>query len=597
MENANYAFTQEGLLSFDNIVFIALARWWFYNTRKKITSLISQNILTIITLFSLLLFFYICEEKTLHLEIFSTVATVIGSIIVLVPTLSLISIQKASEAWSPVIIHLYKRDSTLKFFFGFSGVSCIVCFLLSYANEEYKKYFFCIGFFLLYLNICFLFYYIKHICDLLDPRTACNFLVKAAEKEIKKRQKIIARHGSELNTQESVEQAQAEKIFYESSREQIQNLVWYYINGAVEIALKGATRNDNTAAKPAIKSIIKIINFYMSIRKENYNSYAPSFPFLYVATDLDKISQTTCEALQRISRVALQQENEEIIVDVLTAYKDMVLFSIKPLDQPIFFFMSCVQKTFEKKLVDAPFQATELLLGLASEDKIYQHATDDFPEENKTNLSRNYTETPNTVRVYSRIIDSILKIGNYLYKMNKNLSDEAFKRAVLVLDVLFDFLKSSLEDLVTKERKLDPFQIDLFKESFEAAFDKLDLLSPKHPPEYRYNYDLHLIFPKITSCLESLIKLSLFRCANSTTVFVDPLLIDVMQNILKIFSALQQAKKQQTLPYRPLRETLQKIILLLDDLLMELSCRSITERGELYALKDEFSLLIGMPQE
>ena len=75
---------------------------------------------------------------------FLTLGSALVTILALVPTLTIIPIQRASETWSYVVMRLYKEDRCLRIVFLSIAFSAGLCFVLGFPKIHTLFWSFCV---------------------------------------------------------------------------------------------------------------------------------------------------------------------------------------------------------------------------------------------------------------------------------------------------------------------------------------------------------------------------------------------------------------------------------------------------------------------
>ncbi len=219
---------------------------------------------------------------------FLALGTVFATMLVLAPTLIILPIQRASEAWSHVILYLYKKDRTLRRIFILMAASCVLCFLAGFPKIydlwfsqtfielllKYKRTIPIIACVILCINIWQLYKLTHHVVMLLDPMKACDVAVEQAKKEIKAAAKNAKKY--ELPwyrwfvpiTNELLKQ---ERDFYASDR--IHKDIMFLCEGIALIGVKAAEKQDIYSVDVSISSLIDVGRHYIKMRKKNFRAY------------------------------------------------------------------------------------------------------------------------------------------------------------------------------------------------------------------------------------------------------------------------------------------------------------------------------------
>ena len=145
---------------------------------RKLTGLLSTFLLSIFTVFLILLMAF--SEINFAINKFNNqdqvalliaIGAAIATILAIAFSLSIIPIQKASEAWTPAILEIYKKDRKTHISIIIVCLMIVITFFLAILepNKVWPINFGFIAVFFFAVTLDILRYYYKHICSLLDP--------------------------------------------------------------------------------------------------------------------------------------------------------------------------------------------------------------------------------------------------------------------------------------------------------------------------------------------------------------------------------------------------------------------------------------------
>ncbi len=279
---------------------------------------------------------------------FLALGSVFSTILVLLPTLTIIPIQKASDEWSHIIGYLYSRDKALISILIPIAISSIFCFVVGFPqihNVLFSEYFtkflrnnnaviLIIAIFLLSINFYWLYCLIQRVVDMLDPRTACKLLFGLAKKEINITNKNAIKfkrpwylYFSRVLADESIEK---QKEFYKSNKD-IENIL-YLCKGLEEIGIKAKIKGEMYTIRASIETLIAIGTHYIKVRKNNFITYklppssdAPEVINIAESDISHNLINPICQSINRIlSDISNPTSYIEQLGDVLEEYRNLV---------------------------------------------------------------------------------------------------------------------------------------------------------------------------------------------------------------------------------------------------------------------------------
>lgn len=304
-----------------------------------------------------------------------------GTILALVLTLSIIPIQRAGEAWSPSIIRLYRRDRATHISFIIISVFCIACFAFAVRGIAYipASIIFACALVSLGITLDLLRWYHSHVCQMLDPAYAVQFISLRARRMIDKMQSNVKRIAKlqhkmlDSKRQKNASVEQIETMVYQDSPH-YKDSINYWINDLGEIAVKAISRGERLLARSTIFTITELTNHYLSVRKQNLVIVpSPIAMFLASESDVDVITGRAYEILYEISKIAISQNDESTAIGVSEGYQSIAVHTANlsarafrphtaPLTySPIYYMLSSVKYAQTKGLDEMPYQTSAML--------------------------------------------------------------------------------------------------------------------------------------------------------------------------------------------------------------------------------------------
>jgi len=315
-------------------------------------------------------------------NIFLAVGGMIGTMLALVISLSIIPIQRAAEVFTPTIIRLYKNDQVTLRIFILLTFFCVAFFIIGIKGVfffEISKIF-PFGILAVACSLDLIRWYQRHVTELLNPSFAITRLSNETIRFIQGLQKNISRLAriqfnmlpddkKKESPQERVETALYTFYRYHST------LINNWSGEIAEIVHKAVSRGETFTAKAGINSLVAISNVYLNARKKNI-LFFPSLDAFLMTTDNDAkyVINPIYENLQDINKTAILNRNETISIQVIRAFESMSIFTVNlvlpqirgnkdPLTfTPIYYLRECIKATQLAKMFEPAFQSSKSLL-------------------------------------------------------------------------------------------------------------------------------------------------------------------------------------------------------------------------------------------
>jgi hypothetical protein len=227
----------------------------------------------------------------------------------MLPALSVIAVQHASEKWSSTIAKFYKEDRVLKRILRIIGTIGLIFLFLNFfptpTSLKTPLLFCACGIVLDYVVR----YYHK-VCDLLDPNTACEALTLKAEKIINDFQCQAQRYANK--------NIEKEKEFYHGGRSEVlEKKLRFFTNDLSTVGYKAAINHESNTAEAALDALVKIAQCYA--RNREYN-FTPE-PCL---RNCDLIVNSICEGIHNIFNAALRTQDKNLIRTIFETYQEII---------------------------------------------------------------------------------------------------------------------------------------------------------------------------------------------------------------------------------------------------------------------------------
>ncbi len=390
--------------------------------------------------------------------IFIAIGGMIGTMLALVFSLSIIPIQRAVETFTPSIVKLYREDRIAQIIFVAVSAICLLSFI--FAIDGVNKL---IGPLLLFTEILIitttldlLRWYHRHISQLLQPKEAIRLLllkIKGYISKIQQNASLWARaqwNVLPLEKKAEISIESLESAFYTAFSNH-----YVPVNGwtteLAEMALRGVSAGETLTVKIAISAMVEVACYCLQIRKDNI-ILVPTSIMLETVSDLDKqILIPIYDHFKDINRNAVALKAETTCVHIVQALGEIASCTAKlkgrafpensaPITfMPLGYLKECVEMAQRNGLDDAALQGSDVLL------KVAQSIPD--------NISIDY--------VYAPVIDGWYEIARKFLISGK---------AILANEVSGKMM-SLAHYVLTKNH----FQ---FIETIEYMLDKLELLVP-----------------------------------------------------------------------------------------------------------------------
>lgn len=352
---------------------------------------------------------------------FVAIGGVLGTIIALVFSLSIIPIQRAIENSSSFMADWYVKDKTTWTIFIILSVLTIGSFIFGVIEDKNGT---AILFCSMILEVCLAFdllrWYYRHICELLSLKPGIKNISNSLDSFIRRSEKMAKITGNLAN--------QPPAIFYLNSSEHF-HIINTLISEINDTALKAVSRKDIELVKVCVEEITEFSVNYLKIRKDNLVFFPDEEHFLLSESDINKSLGHIYECLSDLVKYAIEEKNDRTVRLVLRGLSRIAKTTIEirhpgrsfeaPLTfGPIYRINAIVQNSLLVGNRDIALEGSKLLadLSIKSPDDLSQTA------------------------VHISSIKGILTIlQTYLITQQPALADEVFKD---LSGVVFHLIKS-----------------------------------------------------------------------------------------------------------------------------------------------------------
>ncbi|MDD5670061.1 MAG: hypothetical protein PHN49_00300 [Candidatus Omnitrophica bacterium] len=316
-------------------------------------------------------------------SIFLGIGGLIGTILALVLTLSIIPIQHAADNLTQSIIHLYREDRATRCVFAILSISCVASFFFVFLRQmgESQPMLLIVQFLILAFSLDLTRFYHRHIVNLLAVDRGINKLRDKIRQQINAIQGRIAFLSSvrffffSKEQKKSITKGKLEAALYGTS--QLSNGPIALISELAEIALKAVSRNEIHRANLAINALSDVACHYATVRRDNLILFPEPGSFDVRGSDIGPVLTAVYENYKDISNSAVGMRNEVIPLHSIKALARIAihLTNLKagsfeensaPLTfMPIGYIETCIDAAQRQRLDDVPFQGANHLLDIA----------------------------------------------------------------------------------------------------------------------------------------------------------------------------------------------------------------------------------------
>lgn len=327
----------------------------------------------------------IAEFKNLD-TIFIAAGGMIGTILALVFSLSIIPLQRAGEILTPSITKLYRDDIVTQLIFTFLAAFCLLSFVMSIDGILFgikSSVLLPLEIVIVAITLDLLRWHYRRIGQFLEPSWPIHRLSLEMVRYIKQTQRNVsrlARIGWETLSKEEKDnqtKEQIESALYMSAPNHI-NVLNTWSGELAEIAHKAVSRSETHTAEIAISTMAEAACHYLSNRKDNLMIF-PSPDAFYLASDSDVRSVLTpiYEHLLDVNRNAVATKAETTSIHVVRSLGAIASHTVRlkarafhkntaPLTYaPLYYLKECVETAQRNNLDDAALQGSDVLLSIA----------------------------------------------------------------------------------------------------------------------------------------------------------------------------------------------------------------------------------------
>mgnify|MGYP001619385860 FL=1 len=251
----------------------------------------------------------------------------LGTMIALVFTLSVIPIQRAVETFSPSVTWMYRNDRVTQFIYIVLALFCLLSFLLAIENVLHvsKALLLPVGIAIVGASFDLLRWHYRRISQMLDPGEAIKRLTAEVENHISRTQQRLSRLAQiqwDMMTEEQKRErskTQIESAYYLSLKD-YNNQINRWTGELAEISYKAVGKNEIYTSEVAIAALVRIACHYLDTRKDNMIVYSsPDEYFLSSESDINGVLTPIYEHIKNINRSAVILKAETSCIHIVRA--------------------------------------------------------------------------------------------------------------------------------------------------------------------------------------------------------------------------------------------------------------------------------------
>lgn len=251
----------------------------------------------------------------------------LGTMIALVFTLSVIPIQRAVETFSPSVTWMYRNDRITQFIYFVLALFCLLQFMFAIENviQVSKVLLLPVGIFMLGASFDLLRWHYRRISQMLDPGEAIKRLTAEIENYIRRTQQRLSRLAQiqwDMMTEKQKKEQhriQIESAYYLSLKG-YNNQINRWTGELAEISYKAVGKSEIYSSEIAIAALVRIACYYLDTRKDNMIVYSsPDEYFLSSESDVNAVLTSIYEHMKNINRSAVTLKAETSCIHIVRA--------------------------------------------------------------------------------------------------------------------------------------------------------------------------------------------------------------------------------------------------------------------------------------
>ncbi|MBI4837660.1 MAG: DUF2254 domain-containing protein [Nitrospirae bacterium] len=410
--------------------------------------------------------------------IFIAAGGLIGTMLALVFSLSIIPIQRAVESFTPSVTRLYRIDYVTQIIFITLALFCLFSFIMAVDGVLGlpDSILLSLEMFFIAVSLDMLRWHHRRVTKLLEPSNAIHRLSEQIKKYIDKSQNRLARLAkiqrfflsAEQKTNQSQEQIET-ALYAVLPKYHITVNTW--IGELAEITQKAMSAGNINTASLAISAITKLACHYINCRKDNL-ILIPTADFMATDSDINKVLTPIYEHFKDINRNAVALKAETTSIHVVRAMGEII---------------NCTTNLKARAFRNNSAPITYLPIGYLKEFILIaqRNGLDDVALEGSREILNIAINAPDNVQitaVHLPAIENMYKIVlNFLISNKIPLANVTLNDILTLLQHLsgrkhFQFVKI-LQDTMEKIETLVPFAI-AHEKTFGSPFIGLPIAPP-----------------------------------------------------------------------------------------------------------------------
>lgn len=316
--------------------------------------------------------------------IFLACGGLIGTMLALVVSISVIPIQQASENFTTSIVQVYKDDRVTRYIFATLAIFCLFSFLMVFGEAFgcSKTGLLLTQIILIAASLDLIRWHHRHVVSLLGSNEAINKSkdkIKSYITLVQSRVKFLSevqRFFFSKSEKKQVSSKRLESVLYSKGNIGYAPLkAW--VGELAEVAMKSISNGETYRSELAIFAMAEVANHYLMVRKDNLATFNEANSFGVKGSDVHTILTPIYEHYKDINRIAIAQENETASIHSIKALGKIAVFLNKlnspnfekhsaPLTYfPIGYLGSNVDVAQRKGFDDVALQACDILFQIA----------------------------------------------------------------------------------------------------------------------------------------------------------------------------------------------------------------------------------------
>lgn len=250
-------------------------------------------------------------------DLFYAIAGIIGTILALTFSLSVLPVQKATESFGNIIAHIYRRDIVFYLIFFLLSFFCLVSVFLGIYITNFSSdkdlWFLVSEIIILAASLDLIRAYNDRSARFLTPREGITRLSNMAQSDFRKHHKNIVRYAKLQretfpdSKRNEIQESDVQKFLYQTAGKNEKNLE-YYSSDLFEMASRAIVSRQTEIVGYALQEIANIASSYLQIRRETFILHPAT---LGVQTsDANYALSPLFERLKDLAKLSFEEKDE-----------------------------------------------------------------------------------------------------------------------------------------------------------------------------------------------------------------------------------------------------------------------------------------------